>query len=146
MTVLKPTPQSLFQINPRKFTTDSTGDQIYSPLEANPLSKVHMSTSANFGTLKIPGRMTFTPQFFVSKSPSVSELKRSTAMTDGFRYVKKINELSQMSRKSMGNIEQRLSMIRESQSPDSNSKHNSHSPMIHMYSPDGIGRELTSPP
>lgn len=50
-----------------------------------------------------------------------------------------------MSRKSLGSVEKRLSMIRESQFPDANSKRNSHSPMINMYSPDGIGRELTSP-
>jgi hypothetical protein len=84
MTVLKPTPKSLFQISPKKFTTESTDDQIYSLLEANPLTDIPMTTSVNIGNPKISGRVTFTPQLYVSKSPNVSELKKSTTMTDGF--------------------------------------------------------------
>jgi hypothetical protein len=64
-----------------------------------------------------------------------------------------------MSRKSMFNLEKRLSVIKESQSPDACVKHGvgsarksnfGHrrqvsSPMINMFTPDGIGKELTPP-
>lgn len=64
-----------------------------------------------------------------------------------------------MSRKSMFNVEKRLSVIEESLSPDACSKHRVgsakksnfgqsrqvSSPMINMFTPDGISKELKPP-